>query len=29
MKKLFKFSGIVTPTDKTPDWEFEGDIRRL
>lgn len=24
MKKLFKFSGIVTPTDKDPDWEFEG-----
>ena len=24
MKKLFKFSGIVTPTDRSPDGEFEG-----
>lgn len=24
MKKLFKFSGVVTPTDKAPNWEFEG-----
>lgn len=23
-KQLFRFSGIVTPTDKAPDWEFEG-----
>ncbi len=24
MKKIFKFSGIVTPTDRDSDWEFEG-----
>lgn len=24
MKKLFKFSGIVTPTGRDPDWEFKG-----
>lgn len=24
MKKLFKFSGIVTPTGRASDWEFEG-----
>ena len=24
MKKLFKFSGIVMPTGRASDWEFEG-----
>lgn len=24
MKKLFKFSGLVTPTERETDWEFEG-----